>query len=37
MSDMVPLATLPLTGTRPRLELRLVFLALGGLALIAGL
>ena len=37
MSDMVPSATLPLTGTRPRLELRLVFLALGGLALIAGL
>ena len=37
MSDMVPSATLPLTGTRPRLELRLAFLALGALALIAGL
>ncbi|WP_262031944.1 hypothetical protein [Microvirga sp. Mcv34] len=33
MSDMVPSATLPLTGTRPRLAL----LALGALALIAGL
>jgi len=37
MSDMVPSATLPLTGTKPRLELRLAFLALGALALIAGL
>ena len=37
MSDMVPSATLPVTGTRPRLELRLAFLALGALALIAGL
>lgn len=37
MSDMVPSAPLPLTGTRPRLELRLALLALGALALIAGL
>jgi hypothetical protein len=34
---MVPSATLPLTGTRPRLELRLALLGLGALALIAGL
>ncbi|WP_262265934.1 hypothetical protein [Microvirga yunnanensis] len=37
MSDIVPSAALPLTGTRPRLELRLAFLALGALGLIAGL
>ena len=37
MSDMVPSATLPLTSTKPRLELRLAFLALGALGLIAGL
>lgn len=37
MSDMSSSATLPLAGTKPRLELRLAFLALGALALIAGL
>jgi hypothetical protein len=33
---MSPSATLPLAGTKPRLELRLALLALGALALIAG-
>jgi len=37
MSDLSPSATLPLAGARPRLELRLALLALGALALIAGL
>jgi len=37
MSDMSPSATLPLAGAKPRLELRLALLALGALALIAGL
>ncbi|WP_201861215.1 hypothetical protein [Microvirga soli] len=37
MSDTSPTATLPLVGAKPRLELRLAFLALGALALIAGL
>ncbi|WP_445500702.1 hypothetical protein [Microvirga sp. G4-2] len=37
MSDMSSSATLPLTGARRRLELRFALLALGALALMAGL
>lgn len=37
MSDLIPSSPLSQTGTRPRLELRLAFLALGALGLIAGL
>lgn len=37
MTDMSSSARMPLAGARPRQELRLAFLALGALALIAGL